>query len=265
MALVLSDRSGGMMDLAIEGVGVRFGGLWANRDISFGVRPGSITAVIGPNGAGKSTLFNVVTGFLKPTEGQVRLDGELISGRAPENAARLGIGRTFQIPEICHDLTVLENVLVGAHRHIKGGLFAQVLGFGQARDSERLARERAAEELERVGLAGQGHLPAGGLPLGKVRLLEIARALASNPRLLLLDETASGLNAREVAGLSELIRSLPARGMTVLLIEHNVRFVMELAESVAVLDHGQLLAVGPPDVVRADERVLTAYLGKRRR
>lgn len=251
------------MTLDVANVGVRFGGLWANRDISFSIPKGSISAVIGPNGAGKTTLFNVISGFQVPTQGEVRLDGEVISGLPAEKVASRGIGRTFQIPEISHDLTVLENVLVGAHRHIGGGLLGQVLGLGIAATTEREARRRAEEELVRAGLADQIRQLAKGLPLGKVRLLEIVRALSSRPNLLLLDESASGLNSREVEGLADLIRKLPERGITVVLIEHNVRFVMKLAERIAVLDHGQLLSVGTPEEIRNDERVITAYLGRR--
>jgi branched-chain amino acid transport system ATP-binding protein len=251
------------MKLAIEDVGVRFGGLWANRDVSFGVREGSVSALIGPNGAGKTTLFNVISGFQAPTQGRVSLDGEVVSGLPAEKVAARGIGRTFQLPEICHDLTLLENVMVGAYRHIRGGIFGQMLGLGPAAKTEKEARESAQAELERAGLAGQRNQSAKALPLGQVRLLEIARALASRPSLLLLDESASGLNAREVESLAQLIRQLPARGVTVLLIEHNVRFVMQLAEQIAVLDHGQLLSVGTPAEIRNDERVITAYLGRR--
>ncbi|HEY4192147.1 MAG TPA: ABC transporter ATP-binding protein [Mesorhizobium sp.] len=251
------------MKLSVDKVGVRFGGLWANRDVTFGVREGSISAVIGPNGAGKTTLFNVISGFRAPSQGEVRLDGEKVSGLPAERIARRGIGRTFQIPEICHDLSVIENVLVGAYQHIKGGLLGQLTGLGGAIASEREARRRAEEELERTGLADLRDQSAKVLPLGKVRLLEIARALASRPSLLLLDEAASGLNAREVGNLAELVRQLPGRGVTVLLIEHNVRFVMQLAETIAVLDHGQLLSVGTPEAIRNDERVITAYLGRR--
>ena len=251
------------MTLEIDNVGVRFGGLWANRDISFSIPQGSISAVIGPNGAGKTTLFNVISGFQVPTQGEVRLNGDVISGLPAEKIAAKGIGRTFQLPEICHDLTVLENVLVGAYRHISGGLLGQVIGLGSAAATEREARRRAEEDLVKAGLGDQLDLPAKTLPLGKVRLLEITRALASRPSLLLLDESASGLNAREVEGLAELIRKLPARGITVVLIEHNVRFVMQMAEKIAVLDHGQLLSVGTPEQIRGDERVITAYLGRR--
>jgi branched-chain amino acid transport system ATP-binding protein len=251
------------MGLSIRNVAVRFGGLWANRDVSFDVRAGSITAVIGPNGAGKSTLFNVVTGFIAPSEGEVRLDGVRISGQAPEQVSRLGVGRTFQIPEICHDMTVLENVLVGAHRHIRGGLLGQLLGRSQSVKDKAEMRRLAQDELAAAGLADVMNAYAGTLPLGKVRLLEIARALVSRPRLLLLDEAASGLNTFEVAQLSEMIRALPSRGITVLLIEHNIGFVMRLAETIAVMDRGQLLSVDTPEATRANERVIAAYLGKR--
>jgi branched-chain amino acid transport system ATP-binding protein len=253
------------MHLVIDNVGVRFGGLWANKSISFDVEERSIAAVIGPNGAGKSTLFNVITGFQKPTEGEVRLDSERLSGQAPEVVARKGIARTFQIPEICHELTVQDNVLVGAHRHIHGGLLGQVLGVGRAASSDRDARESARRELASVGLWELRDAPAAVLPLGKVRLLEIARALASKPKLLLLDEAASGLNSQEALDLARLVRNLPQRGVTVILIEHNVGFVMDLAQQIAVLDYGQLISIGTPDAVRRDERVIAAYLGKRKK
>jgi ABC-type branched-subunit amino acid transport system ATPase component len=253
------------MELVIDNVGVRFGGLWANKGISFAVGGGSIAAVIGPNGAGKSTLFNVISGFIRPTEGEVRLDGERLTQHAPETIARKGLARTFQIPEICHELSVFDNVLVGAHRHVHGGLFRQVLGIGATASSMREARERAGRELAGAGLWELRDAPAHVLPLGKVRLLEIARALASSPRLLLLDEAASGLNSQEAVDLARLVRSLPQRGVTVVLIEHNVRFVMELAQTIAVLDYGELISIGAPDAVRRDERVIAAYLGKRKK
>jgi len=248
----------------IDDIGMRFGGLWANRNISFSFEGPSITAVIGPNGAGKSTLFNVMTGFIKPTAGEVRLGGERISGLTPEKIAGRGIGRTFQIPEICHEMSVRDNVIVGAHRHIRGNLFTQIFGLGASGASEREAGERVDAILRDTRLQDFRDAPAGTLPLGRVRLMEIARALASQPRLLLLDEAASGLNSRESADLAAFIRTLPGRGISVLLIEHNVSFVMELASTVAVLDHGRLIAVGPPEAVRNNDAVITAYLGKRK-
>jgi ABC-type branched-subunit amino acid transport system ATPase component len=252
------------MELTIDNVGVRFGGLWANRNISFTAPRNGIAAVIGPNGAGKTTLFNVITGFIKPTEGEVRLDGECSSTLPPERIARRGVARTFQIPEICRDLSVLDNVLVGAHRHIRGGLFGQLLNIGPAARSLAEAREQAEAELAAMRMWDLRHRSAQSLPLGKVRLLEIARALTSRPSLLLLDEAASGLNTREAAELATIIQGLPQRGIAVLLIEHNINFVMELAQTVAVLDHGTLLHVGTPEQVRQDESVISAYLGARR-
>ncbi|NRP72172.1 Lipopolysaccharide export system ATP-binding protein LptB [Ensifer psoraleae] len=252
------------MKIEIDDIGVRFGGLWANRNVSFSFEGPSITAVIGPNGAGKSTLFNVMTGFIKPATGEIRLRGERISGQAPEKVAARRIGRTFQIPEICHEMSVRDNVLVGAHRHIRGNLFSQVLNIGASGAAEREAGDRVDVILKDTRLYDLRDRPAGTLPLGRVRLLEIARALASEPELLLLDEAASGLNSQESAELAAFIRTLPSRGISVLLIEHNVGFVMELASTVAVLDHGQLIAVGTPEEVRNNEAVITAYLGKRK-
>lgn len=252
------------MEVVIDKVGVRFGGLWANKDISFKVRKNSITAVIGPNGAGKSTLFNVITGFMVPTEGKVELDGEVISGQPPEQVARQGVARTFQIPEICHDLSVFDNVLVGSHRHITGNILSQVLGIGTSAATEKAAREYVQQLLVDTGLWDLRDAPAQILPLGKVRLLEIARALASKPRLVLLDEAASGLNSQEAAKLADFVRKLPSRGVTVILIEHNVGFVMDLADEVAVLDHGKLIGMGPPESVRQNEAIITAYLGRRK-
>jgi len=252
------------MKIEIDDIGVRFGGLWANRNVSFSFEGPSITAVIGPNGAGKSTLFNVMTGFITPTTGEIRLRGEPISGLPPEKIAARRIGRTFQIPEICHEMSTRDNVLVGAHRQIGGNLFSQVLNLGASRAAEREAGERVDTILKDTRLCELRDRPAGTLPLGRVRLLEIARALASEPELLLLDEAASGLNSQESADLAAFIRTLPTRGISVLLIEHNVGFVMELASTVAVLDHGRLIAVGTPDEVRSNEAVITAYLGKRK-
>jgi branched-chain amino acid transport system ATP-binding protein len=253
------------VELEIERVGVRFGGLWANKEVTFSVESNSITAVIGPNGAGKSTLFNVITGFLAPTEGEVRLDGKRLSGLPPELVARRELARTFQIPEICHELSVYNNVLVGAHRHIAGNLITQVLGFGASARTEAAERVNVDQILRQTGLWEHRDAPANILPLGKVRLLEISRALASRPKLLLLDEAASGLNSQEAVELASFIRRLPDLGVTVLLIEHNVGFVMDLAHRVAVLDHGQLISVGTPETVKQDEAVISAYLGKRKK
>jgi len=250
------------MFLEIASASVRFGGLWAVKDVSFDVDKGSITAVIGPNGAGKTTLFNVISGFLPPTEGQVRLKGRVISGRPTEDSARIGIARTFQTPEICRDMTVLDNVLVGAHLHIRGGLVAQLFSLPRSAGSERVARSAAREALERTNLWAARDMPAAALPLGKVRLLEIARALMTRPRIVLLDESASGLNSQERMELASLIRQMRQQEITVLLIEHNVQFVMDLADRVVVLNNGKLLSIGAPAEVRANPTVITAYLGR---
>jgi len=252
------------MELTVDNVGVRFGGLWANQNVSFTAPGGGIAAVIGPNGAGKTTLFNVITGFITPTEGEVRLDNRSISGLLPEQIAHHGVARTFQTPEICRDLSVLDNVLVGAHRHIRGGLLGQLLNVGRAAVSIAEAGRRAERELVAMQMWKLRDQPAQSLPLGQVRRLEIARALTSQPRLLLLDESASGLNTQEAGQLADIIRRLPERGISVLLIEHNIDFVMGLAQTIAVLDHGRLLHVGTPAAVRQDESVISAYLGTRR-
>jgi branched-chain amino acid transport system ATP-binding protein len=251
-----------MDDLSIEGVGVRFGGLWANKDVSFKVRAGSIAAVIGPNGAGKSTLFNVITGLIKPTEGRVSLGSRTLSGLRADVIARLGIARTFQIPEVCGDLSLFENVLVGAHRHMRAGLLGQIIGTKAARESSREAEKRVGELLATANLWGSRHELAQSLPLGKIRLLEICRGLASQPGMILLDEAASGLNTQEANELARFIRTLPEKGITVVLIEHNIGFVMDLAEKIAVLDFGKLIAFGSPSEVRNSEAVISAYLGR---
>ncbi|MGO8868341.1 MAG: ABC transporter ATP-binding protein [Alphaproteobacteria bacterium] len=252
------------MFLEIDGVSVRFDGLWAVKDVCFAIEEGIIMAVIGPNGAGKTTLFNVISGFIAPTEGMVRLEGRDISGRAPEEGARWGIARTFQTPEVCRDMSVFDNALVGAHRHIRGGLAAQLLALPRTMASERTIRATAREELERTNLWALRERLASALPLGKVRLLEIARALMVAPRMMLLDEPASGLNSEEAKELAVLIREMQQRGITVLLIEHNVQFVMDLADLVAVLHNGELLSIGTPEAVRADPMVVEAYLGRQR-
>jgi branched-chain amino acid transport system ATP-binding protein len=250
--------------LTIEHITVRFGGLCAVNDVGFTIEERSITAVIGPNGAGKSTLFNVITGVVRPVTGVVRLEGRVISGRPSHELARLGIGRTFQTPEVCREMTVLENVLVGGHAHIKGGLAAQLVSLPWTAQSERRVHTWAREELQRMKLWALRDRLASSLPLGKVRLLELARALVTQPRLLLLDEPASGLNSQEATELARLIQEIRERGITILLIEHNVKFVMDLADQIAVLDDGQLISFGSPGVVRTDRAVIDAYLGRQR-
>lgn len=244
--------------LAVEGLSKRFGGLVALDDASFCVEQGSITAVIGPNGAGKTTLFNALSGFTAPSAGRIRLDGQDLANLPPHRVAARGLVRTFQLVRPFPAMTIAENVRVGTYLHTRGGALAAL--FGQPRQ-ERRVHETALALLARVGLADvAGRLP-GSLGYGQLRLLEIARALAASPRLLLLDEPAAGLNPLETDRLASLIRSLQAEGITVLLIEHDMRLVMNLADHVVVLNFGRTIADGPPDAVAAAPAVLEAYLG----
>jgi len=244
--------------LQVEGLTRRFGGLVAVNNASFGVAEGSITAVIGPNGAGKTTLFNMISGFMQPSEGKIMFAGESLLGLAAHQVAARGLVRTFQLVRPFPAMSIAENVRVGAHLRSKGGVFAALLG--QPAQERRIAEEALAL-LDRVGLAGLGDQPPASLGYGQLRLLEIARALATHPRLLLLDEPAAGLNHLETDRLAALIRALHHEGMTVLLIEHDMRLVMDLAQHVVVLDFGRKIAEGTPAMVANDQAVLDAYLG----
>ena len=247
--------------LSIRGLTKRFGGLTANSDISLDVPEGSLTAVIGPNGAGKTTFFNMISGALPPTEGRIRFAGEDITGLPPAEVARRGLVRTFQLVQLFRNMTVVENVEVGLHVVTRGTLGAALLRPRWARAQERDVAERARELLAFVGLAGEADRPADRLAYGQQRLLELARALAAKPRLLLLDEPAAGLNTQESAALAAIIRQVNAQGTTVLLIEHDMSLVMRVAGHVAVLDFGRKIAEGAPAAVQAHPDVLAAYLG----
>ena len=238
-----------------------FGGLAALQEVSFAVPRGIVKAVIGPNGAGKTTLFNLITGFLSPDRGQIIFRGEAIQGRPAYAVAARGIARTFQLVQLFDHMTVLENVMVGRHRLTRAGLFGGILRLPAMRREEAAIEARAWEALEFVGLAGRAHQPAGFLPLGLKRLLEIARALASEPRLLLLDEPASGLDQIESDRLGEMILALRSQGLTILLVEHDMSLTMEVAEEIVVLNYGQLLAEGPPRAIQKHPEVIAAYLG----
>lgn len=247
--------------LSIEDVSVTFGGLRAVDSVSFEVVEGSITALIGPNGAGKTTLFNAISRQQDLSGGRIELCGTDLRKLGPADAARLGLARTFQNLRIFFNMTVLENVLVGGHRHERSGLWSSALGWPSQRAEEHRSLARAMDALALVGLEEHASAPATSLPYGQQRLVEIARALTSQPRLLLLDEPAAGMNASERADLVRRIAMIRAAGITVLIVEHDVGLVMNLADTVNVLDYGKLIASGPPAVVKADQAVVHAYLG----
>ncbi|MDE7241810.1 ABC transporter ATP-binding protein [Desulfovibrio sp.] len=238
-----------------------FGGLVAVNDLSFSVDEGSVVGLIGPNGAGKTTVFNCITGNYAPERGGIRFAGRDITGLAPHRIVELGIARTFQSIRLFGRLPVVENVLAGRHCRMKAGLFACMLHTPGQRREEREAVARSLEELAFVGLTGQAEAMAQALSYGNQRLLEIARALASDPRLLILDEPAGGMNDQETAALVELIRAIRARGITILLIEHDMRLVMQVCEKLVVLEHGTLIAEGEPAALRENPAVIEAYLG----
>ena len=250
-----------MLILELNSISLAFGGLQALDGVSFAVAPGTVQAVIGPNGAGKTTLFNLITGFLAPQSGKVVFQGNEIQGQPPFQVARLGIARTFQLVQLFDHMTVLENVMVGRHRLSRAGLLAGALRLPWTKHEEKSIQERALEELAFVGLAERAHQPAAALPLGLKRLLEIARALAAEPTLLLLDEPASGLDAMETERLQEMILALRERGLTILLVENDMGMTMEVADSIAVLNYGQLIATGTPREVQKNPEVIAAYLG----
>ncbi|MBI1845386.1 MAG: ABC transporter ATP-binding protein [Candidatus Rokubacteria bacterium] len=248
--------------LAIEGLSISFGGLAALTGFDARVAEGEIFALIGPNGAGKTTVFNVLTGLYRPTAGRALFRGEDLTRLAPHEIARCGIGRTFQNTEVFRQLSTLDNVLIGEHTRLARGVLSGLLGLPAVRREEDAARRRAHGLLERVGLAAEAAVDAGSLPLGRQKRLEIARALALEPALLLLDEPAGGLNPTETRGLMELIRRLRDEGgLTIVLVEHNMDVVMGLSDRVAVLHHGRKLAEGTGGEVAQDPAVIEAYLG----
>jgi branched-chain amino acid transport system ATP-binding protein len=255
-----SDRHGAAL-LRIEDASVAFGGLKAVNDVSFDVKEGTITALIGPNGAGKTTLFNAISRQQELSDGQIAFDGTDLAKLSPANAARLGMARTFQNLRIFVNMSVLENVLTGCHRHERSGFWSCCLGLPRQRAEERRSRIRAMDALALVGLTDQASKPAASLPYGRQRLVEIARALASEPRLLMLDEPAAGMNASERADLVRKIQTIRDAGVTVLLVEHDINLVMGISDLVNVLDYGKLIASGSPAAVKQDQAVIEAYLG----
>ena len=238
-----------------------FEGLMAVFDVSFDVRAGEIVALIGPNGAGKTTIFNLISGVLEPSAGRMRFRGHLLNGLRPHAITSLGLARTFQNVRLFAHMSVLENAMVGRHARSHCGLWSAALRLPRAAHEERAIRERAMGELARVGLETRADESAASLSLGQQRLLEIARALATEPGLLLLDEPGAGLNRPEKEGLGRLVRSIRDGGVTVLIVEHDMQFVMGLADRIVALEYGMKIAEGTPAEIQSNERVIAAYLG----
>ena len=250
------------MILEINGLTKVFQGLTAVSDVSFGVEKGTIKALIGPNGAGKTTLFNMVSGLLTPTSGTIQFKGEEINPYPPHERAKLGLSRTFQIIRPFAEMSVLENVMVGCHLRTRTGLIAAALRLPLCRLDERKAREKAMQELEFLGLGNKAYQLAGSLPMGEQRLMEIARALATDPLLVLIDEPAAGLNEKETDHLAEDLLKIKERGITILLVEHDMRIVMKVSDEIAVINYGMMIAQGTPSEIRSNPEVVVAYLGK---
>ena len=248
--------------LDVENVSRRFGGLVALSEVTFGVKPGIIKAIIGPNGAGKTTLFNVISGLIKTETGKITFKDKPIGRMKPYQIARTGIARTFQNPTLFLQMSVIENVMVGRHSRTRAEFAACCMRWPGQPKEERAIREAAMTQLAFVGLERMADAPAGGLAFGQRRMVELARALATEPDLLLLDEPASGLNTRETADLGALIRKTRDRGITVLLVEHDMSLVMDISDDILVLHNGIPIAEGPPSVIQNDQKVISVYLGK---
>jgi len=255
--------------MSIDGTIVRirdicknFGGLAALQHVTIDVARGSITSIIGPNGAGKTTLINVLSGFLTPDSGSILLNGKSITGKKGHAITRRGMARTFQTAQLFGTMSVLENVMVGRYARTRAGLAGAALRLPGVLAEERATRARAMDLLQRVGLTAQARLPAASIPIGSQRLLEIARALASDPQVLLLDEPAAGLNTQETRLLGELLLSIRSKGITIILVEHDMELVMDISDMIAVLNFGENIARGTPAHIQANPDVIAVYLGE---
>jgi branched-chain amino acid transport system ATP-binding protein len=250
--------------LTVDDLAVEFGGVTALAGVSFAVRPGTITSLIGPNGAGKTTAFNAITGYLRPRRGRVTFDGAPLTGRRPCEVARRGVVRTFQKTSVFPALAVLDNVLIGLHLRGQAGLASILAGRSAVAAEEARLRAEAAAIIAFVGLEGRRADTASSLPYGEQRLVELAVALAARPRVLLLDEPGAGMTGGEKERLVELIRRVREQGVTVLLVEHDMRLVMGISDTVIVLNHGRVIAEGPPAAIQSHPDVIRAYLGSTR-
>lgn len=248
--------------LRTENVTQRFGGLTAVSQVSIDLYEGEIIGIIGPNGAGKTTFFNVLTGIYTPTEGKVYLDGEDITGKMPHEVAKLGMTRNFQNIRLFSNMTIIENIMTGMYCRKKATLFDSILHTKRHRLEEKETEEEALKYLDIVGLADCRYDMATSLPYGQQRKLEIGRALASNPKVLLLDEPAAGMNDQETLELAEFIKKLRGLGYSIVLIEHDMRLVMNVCDRIYVLNYGELIAQGAPEEIKANPEVITAYLGE---
>jgi len=247
--------------LSIRNLSKTFGGVKAVQDVSIDIKQGTIHSVIGPNGAGKTTLFNLITGIYTPTSGEVLFRDENVAGKSPDELARRGMSRTFQNLQVCMNMSALENVMVGAHLRLNQSLIAGLLRLPAVRRADNACREEAAELMQFVGVGRYLDHAASQMPYGALKRLEIARALAARPQILLLDEPAAGLNHTETGEIEALIHKVAESGVTVVLVEHDMKLVMNLSSHISVLDYGKKLAEGTPAEVRSNPDVIAAYLG----